>query len=278
MTLHEYQDLEQGSDAWHEVRRGIVTASVVSRLVTTRVRTAYDYACPNCEAPVGEDCRSMRKGHTLGTSITSPHPGRSHACRSDATPLPLEPADNTESRGLMATLVAERITGLTEPSFMNNDMARGVMHEPIARDRYAEHNSVEVKQIGFMIRDDWGHRIGASPDGLVGEDGGLEIKCPRAKTHINTIVTDEVPAHYMAQVQACLLVSGRKWWDFVSFCAGLPLWTKRVYPDPDWQTALIKSVAAFEQGAEDLMSTYMARAAHLPQTEYIDHNALGLVF
>jgi putative phage-type endonuclease len=217
MTLHLLPDLLQGSDEWHTQRRGIVTASVVGRLITPTLKVA----------------------------------------------------SNDVSRGLTATLAAERITGLTEPTFMNDDMMRGVLHEPIARDRYAEHNGVTVEQVGFMVRDDWGFKIGASPDGLIGDDGGLEVKCPRAKTHIRTIVTDQVPAQYMAQVQTCLLVSGRKWWDFVSFCAGLPMWTKRVEPAPEWHAAIVDAVAAFEKAAEELTSDYFARAKGLPETERI---------
>lgn len=193
------------------------------------------------------------------------------------TPSTIKPASNDTSRGVVATLTAERITGLTEPSFMNDDMMRGVMHEPIARDRYAEVNGVNVAEVGFMVRDDWGFSIGASPDGLVGDDGGIEVKCPRAKTHIRTIVANEVPAHYMAQVQACLLVSGREWWDFVSFCGGLPMWTKRVTPDPRWQEAIVAAVAAFEKAAEQLASDYLTRAADLPATERIN-NDLALEF
>lgn len=217
MPLLELPDLQQGSDEWHEQRRGIVTASVVGKLLTPTLKVA----------------------------------------------------DNDTSRAVIAGLVAERITGETEPSYMSDDMMRGVLHEPIARNRYAEHNGVTVKEVGFLLRDDWGFRIGASPDGLVGEDGGLEVKCPRAKTHIRTIVADQVPAHYMAQVQACLLVSGRKWWDFVSFCAGLPMWTKRVEPDPKWQAAIVEAVAAFEKAAEALTSDYLARAEGLPATERV---------
>ncbi len=216
MTLHLYPDLEQGTEEWHAIRRGIVTASTIGRLITTRT---------------------------------------------------LKPASNDTSRALTEQLVAERITGETEPTFMNDDMMRGVLHEPIARDRYAEHNNVEVEQIGFMIRDDWGFPIGASPDGLIGDDGGLEIKCPRAKAHIRTILTDQVPAQYMAQVQTSLLVSGRDWWDFVSFRAGLPMWTKRVYPDPKWQEAIVAAATAFEEVADETVATYERLIVGLPTTE-----------
>jgi len=186
-------------------------------------------------------------------------------------------ADNDTSRGVTATLAAERITGYTEPSFMNDDMMRGVMHEPLARDRYAETNGVDVRQIGFLVRDDWGFRLGASPDGLIGTDGGLEVKCPRAKQHIRTIVSGEVPAFYMAQVQTCLLVSGRDWWDYVSFCAGLPLWTKRVHPDPAWHEVIVAAVAKFETEAAQIVAAYDAAISELPTTEPVE-NDLGLVF
>lgn len=217
MTLHVFEELTQGSEEWHDQRRGIVTASVVGKLLTPTLKVA----------------------------------------------------NNDTSRALTATLAAERITGYTEPSYMNDDMMRGVLHEPIARDRYARHNSVTVNVVGFMIRDDWGYQIGASPDGLIGNDGGLEVKCPRAKTHIQTIVADKVPAYHMAQVQTSLLVSGREWWDFVSFCAGLPMWTKRVLPDPAWHEAIVSAVATFEKNVKALTSDYLEAAAELPATERV---------
>ena len=225
MTLRVIDNLIQGDPEWHDARRGMVTASVVGKLVTPTLKVA----------------------------------------------------DNDVSRGVVAMLAAERITGLTDPTYMNDDMMRGVMHEPIARERYAEHNGVTVDEVGFMVRDDWGYEIGASPDGLVGDDGGLEVKCPRAKTHIRTIVADQVPAHYLAQVQACLLVSGREWWDFVSFCGGLPLWTKRVLPDPKWHAVIVDALLAFEKSVEAMTSDYLAQADSLPATEPVP-NEIGLVF
>jgi putative phage-type endonuclease len=187
-------------------------------------------------------------------------------------------AENDHSRGVVATLTAERITGYTEPSFMNDDMLRGVMHEAIARDRYAEVNKVTVAEVGFMVLTlPGGAELGFSPDGLIGDDGLLEIKCPRAKTHIRTIATGQVPAHYMAQCQTGLLVSGRKWIDFVSFCAGLPMWTKRVLPDPRWAEAITAAVAAFEAASEALASDYLTAAADLPATERVS-DEIGLVF
>lgn len=217
MTLHEYPDVEQGSDEWHDQRRGIVTASVVGKLIT----------------------RST-----------------------------LKVASNDESRGLTAVLAAERITGFTEPTWMNADMMRGVEDEPRAREKYAEHYA-PVTETGFMVRDDWGFSIGFSPDGLVGDDGLIEIKSRRAKKHLQTVLSSEVPAENMAQIQCGLLVSGRDWCDYVSYCGGMPLWIKRVTPDPRWQEAIVAAVENFERAVEQMASDYLAAVDGLPATERV---------
>jgi len=93
----------------------------------------------------------------------------------------LKVADNETSRGLIETLVAERLTGHIDPIYPNADMQRGTMDEPYARDLYAEEYA-PVTEIGFAVRTINGHKLGASPDGLVGEYGGLEIKSRSPKT------------------------------------------------------------------------------------------------
>jgi putative phage-type endonuclease len=177
----------------------------------------------------------------------------------------LKVADNDTSRGLTAELAAERITGRTEETAITPDMWRGIEHEPYARDVYAEHYA-PVAEVGFMIReeDDW--QLGYSPDGLVGDDGLIEIKCPRAKAHIATILGDGVPNQYMAQLQAGLLVSGRAWIDYVSFVGGMPLYRKRVEPDPAWQDAITAACIAFEANVAQLIADYEQRVAGMPQT------------
>jgi hypothetical protein len=185
------------------------------------------------------------------------------------TPQTIKPASNDKSRALIAQLASERITGRVEDVFVSSDMMRGTLHEPIACDRYAEVNGVELQQVGFCVRDDWGFPLGASPDRLIGVDGGLEVKCPRQKTHIQTVLSGEVPAHNMAQVQACLLVTGRDWWDFVSFSAGLPLWTKRVYPDPKWRDAIITAATTAEHAIQSMVTRWESATEGLPATEYI---------
>lgn len=225
MTLHILDNLEQGSPEWHDARRGIVTASVVGKLLTPTLKVA----------------------------------------------------DNDTSRALTATLVAERVSGFTEDTPMTSDMWRGVEAEPYARDLYAKHRNVTVDQVGFMVLDNGGWQLGYSPDGLVGPHGLIEIKAPRAKTHVLTILRDEVPAHYMAQCQAGLFVSGRKWVDFISYCGGLPLFIKRVYAeDEKWSDAITDACITFERNAAEMTANYEAAVAGLPATERIDFNQVEL--
>lgn len=173
-------------------------------------------------------------------------------------------ANNDTSRGVIAGLVAERVTDDVDPSFMNADMERGINYEPVIRDRYAELRGVTVTEVGFMVRTfDGGARLGCSPDGLVGDDGGLEIKAPRAKGQVVTVCADEVPSGYMAQVQAALLVSGREWWDYLQAAAGR-LYIKRVLPDPGWHAAITEAVIAAEKAIEKQTSDYLTRAESLP--------------
>lgn len=178
-------------------------------------------------------------------------------------------ADNDVSRGLIASLTAERITGDVESGFVSDDMMRGILHEPIARDRYAEVTGTTVKEIGFAVLRVAGARLGYSPDGLVGDDGLLEVKCPRAKSHLRTIVAGEVPAVHIPQLQTGLLVMGREWIDFVSFCAGMPLFIQRVYPDPKWQSAISAAVLKAEDDIKALTAAFHEKAIDMPATERV---------
>lgn len=180
-------------------------------------------------------------------------------------------ADNDTSRALIAALVAERITGHSEPGYVSPDMWRGIEEEPRARDLYAEVHGVEVQEVGFMTISAPGWTLGYSPDGLVGDDGLIEIKCPRAKGHLATILADEVPAKHIAQMQAGMLVAGRKWCDYVSFCGGMPPYFKRVEFDVDYASAIVAAVLAFEETAAQMVATYTERTAGLPVPERIDY-------
>ena len=265
MTLHIMENLIQGTDEWMAARRGIVTASTVGRLVTYGPPDAVSVACPTCEARPTQPCVS--KSRKEPTAIKSVHPARTEHAAGRAPVFDV--ADNETSRGLTETLIAERITGWTEDTPMNSDMFRGVMAEPYAREAYSRHHA-PAREVGFMRRDEDGWTLGYSPDGLVGDDGLIEIKAPRAKTHLRTILADEVPAYYMAQLQAGLLVSGRAWCDFVSYVAGMPLYVKRVLPDGDWFDAITAACKAFEITAARTVADYDQRVAGLPTTERID--------
>lgn len=188
------------------------------------------------------------------------------------TPKTVKTANNDYSRALTTALVAERVTGHVEPIIPSRDMERGTLDEPYARDAYAEFKGVEVQEVGFMVREFDGDGLGYSPDGLVGDDGLIEIKSRRQKKHLATILADEVPLENMAQIQTGLLVSGRAWCDYVSYCGGMPLWPKRVYPDPRWAGAILAALAQFEDAALKMTRAYENAVRGLPMTERIDHD------
>ena len=194
------------------------------------------------------------------------------------TPSTLKPASNPASRALVQTLVAERVSGWVEPTFTTSDMWRGIESEPIARDLYSE-KYAPVTECGFMRRDEGTWVLGYSPDGLVGDVGLIEVKAPRPKSHVATILSGTVPGYHMAQIQAGLLVSGRAWCDYISFCGGLPMWTKRVHRDERWHEAIIRAVEAFEVTAAEMVARWETETHGLPTTERLpdyDHLELKL--
>ena len=264
--LHVYNDIEQGSDAWLSLRRGIVTASVMGQFITQGSADALAVECPRCGEPAGSQCISSAR--KVPTPIKTAHDERTH----EASNLPpvLKVTSNDYSRALTLALVAERITSYVEPVQTSRDMERGTLDEPYAREVYSERYA-PAREVGFMVRNfGWG-RIGYSPDGLVGDDGLLEIKSPRQKKHLATILADEVPPEHMAQIQTGLLVSGRKWLDFMSYNGGMPPFVKRVHPDPLWQEAILTAAQGFEIAASVMIANYRLRTAGQSPTERINH-------
>jgi putative phage-type endonuclease len=134
----------------------------------------------------------------------------------------------------MAQLVCERLTGEKGESFTNAAMQHGTDTEPLARAAYEAHADVLVDEVGFVPHSTI-EMAGASPDGLVGDDGLLEIKCPNTATHIETLLSQTVPGKYNTQMQFQMASTGRQWCDFVSFDNRLPqelqLFVKRVPRD-----------------------------------------------
>lgn len=122
---------------------------------------------------------------------------------------------------LIKELIVERLTGDRKEIFVNRAMQRGIELEPMARTEYEMRHGVMVIETGFVPHPDI-DGIGASPDGLVGNDGLIEIKCPETWTHLEVIKSGEAPAQYIAQMQLQMACTGRAWCDFVSFDDRLP--------------------------------------------------------
>lgn len=111
----------------------------------------------------------------------------------------------------------------------NRHTARGEELEPEARELYAFEHEVIPEQVGFVLNDDG--TLGCSPDSLVGDDGGLEIKCPDGPTHVKWVRGGGIPDEHKPQVHGSLLITGRTWWDFMSYCPGYDRFLVRVYRD-----------------------------------------------
>jgi len=155
---------------------------------------------------------------------------------------------STSRDNYMAQLVCERMTNTVAESFTNSAMQHGVDTEPLARAAYEAHADVLVDEVA-MITHPTIEAAGASPDGYVGDEGLLEVKCPNSATHIDTLLTQVVPGKYITQMQWQMACTGRKWCDFVSFDPRLPielqLFVKRVNRDDDFIANLEKEVVLF---------------------------------
>lgn len=119
-----------------------------------------------------------------------------------------------------AQLICERLTGNPTESFTSAAMQHGTETEPQARAFYEMETGCDVQQVGFINHPSL--FAGVSPDGLIGELGGVEIKCPQPPEHIRTLTGGAIKRPYLLQMQWGMICTGREWWDFVSFCPMLP--------------------------------------------------------
>lgn len=164
--------------------------------------------------------------------------------------------------GYMGELVAEQMTGVSAaPTFMNDDMRRGTDLEPDARFTYEINTGLVVSQIGLVLHPTM--KAGASPDGLVGEEGLIEIKCPRTHVHISYIEGGKAPAKYLPQMGWQLVCTGRRWVDFASY-------------DPRMPEALQLFVARYEPSMEELKALEVEVAKFLAEVDAKVH-ALSLI-
>lgn len=218
MTIKIFPELEQGSTAWLQARAGIITASVIGKLLSGKTYT---------------------------------------------------PADNDTSRTLIRSLVTERITGRPEETSQSYDMLRGSLSEPHARDEYEKHHT-PVDEVGFITRDFGNFTLGYSPDGMVGEEGLIEIKSPKPHHHLRTLTEDQVPGVYLPQLHQGLLVSDRGWIDYISYSPGLPLYVTRVERSLVWDRTILQAAEKAEEKAAALMAAYETAASKHPATEWLD--------
>jgi putative phage-type endonuclease len=154
-------------------------------------------------------------------------------------------------------LAIEMLTGRTVDTYVSQPMEWGIDNEPLARAAYEMATDVEVELVGFAIHDVI-NRFGASPDGLIGSDGLIEIKCPTTATHIDYLLAGVVPEEYQPQMLAEMACTGRQWCDFVSFDPRLPkelqLFIRHFKRDQKRITELEDAVMKFLGEVDDLLT------------------------
>jgi putative phage-type endonuclease len=160
----------------------------------------------------------------------------------------IKTGESASRKNYRADLVVERLTGNKTEGFSSPAMAWGVETEPQARAAYEARTGNFVDQIAFVDHPTIPN-FGCSPDGLVGEDGLIEIKCPNTSTHIDYIEDDQPPKKYIGQMMAQMACTGRKWCDFVSFDPKLPdglqLFVVRLYRDDKYILVMEDAVSMF---------------------------------
>lgn len=173
----------------------------------------------------------------------------------------LKIADNPKSRAHLWEIAAQRISSYVEPQYISDSMLRGHEDEIIAAELYGK-TIAPVQECGFVTNDRWGFTLGCSPDRLVGDDGMIEVKSRCQKYQVQTLCEHleegTIPEEYALQIQGELLVTGRQWCDFISYCGGLPMITIRVLPDPDMQAAIVNAAAKFEARINEAVATWTA--------------------
>ena len=212
ITYHN--DVIQGSDLWHSMRCGLLTASEMALIITPTLKVA----------------------------------------------------SNDKERQHLYELLAQRITGYVEPSYISDAMLRGMDDEITAVALY-EKKYAPVQHVGFVTNDKFGFTIGYSPDALVGDDGLVECKSRSQKYQVQTIIEGVIPLENMIQLQTGLLVTERKWIDFISYSGGLPMFVKRCEPIKEYQEAIILAATGFESRLAEKQQTYLSNITGLIPTE-----------
>lgn len=158
-------------------------------------------------------------------------------------------------------LAYETLTGEPTEFFISKDMEHGIINEPIARIEYEMKTGHFVEQVGFIDHDTIDN-FGSSPDGLIGSDGSMEIKCPKSKTHLKTVLTGMFDIRYKYQMQTLLMCDNRDWCDFVSWDPRAPeylrLYIKRFYRDEYMIAEIKREVMLFNSELKATIETLKA--------------------
>lgn len=216
MKTYHY-DIEQGTDEWHELRKGVLTSTAIKTLIT----------------PTGKL------------------------------------ANNDTTRAHVYEVAAQRINKRREESYSSFDMMRGHLEEVLARDLYSKHYE-QVTECGFVTEDKLGFIVGYSPDGLVGEDGLIEIKSAKSWIQVQRIADGVMPSKHIAQVQTGLWITGRKWCDFISYSNGMKMQVIRVEVDEDYHELIEQAAQAFEDKVAEVIATYESNSKEFHLAEYIE--------
>ena len=158
--------------------------------------------------------------------------------------------DKVTRQTYMRKLAGEIITGRPAESYTNVHMERGHEQEDEARQLYTFMTDSEPQRVGFIRSG----QKGCSPDSLIGDNGGLEIKTALPHIQIERLEKNELPSEHRAQVQGSIWIAEREWWDFVSFCPGLPLLVIRVHRDDGYIATLAGAVAEFNRELAELVT------------------------
>lgn len=178
----------------------------------------------------------------------------------------LKMASNEKERQHLYELLAQRVTKYVEPSYIGDHMLRGMEDEIYARALYSE-KYAPVKEVGLVTNDQFGFTMGFSPDGMVGDDGMIECKSRMQKYQAQTFVENAVPEEYLLQIYTGMIITGRKWCDFISYCGGMPMFVKRVEPDPEITKIIIAGATAFEVRLQAAEKIYRQNSAMAFPTE-----------
>lgn len=164
----------------------------------------------------------------------------------------------------LAQKLAEQWIGGALPSLDGIfDIEQGKILEEEAKPFYTLTTGEEIQSVGFITTDDG--KVGCSPDGLLGDDGGIEIKCPRIETHIKYLLTGKLPKQYAAQVHGSMFVTGRKWWKFMSYRRNFPPMILTIHRDEKIQAEIKKATDAFLARLEENMATLVKLNGGLPK-------------